>query len=129
MKRVNLLAVALAILGALPAVIRGQEAFSLPEDRVGAAYEFSMPADGGLAPLKWKVAAGELPPGIELLPSGILHGVPTTPRPDAYQFMIEVADSSQPFQTFTQHFLLLVKVAQLRMALGGNNSVDANPPL
>ena len=129
MKRVNLLAMAFAILVVRPAVILGQDAFSLPEARVGAAYEFSIPADGGLAPLKWKVAAGELPPGIELLPSGILHGIPTTPLPDAYQFMIEVADSSQPSQTFTQHFLLVVKAAQLRMALGGNNSVGANSPL
>ena len=40
MKRVNLLAMAFAILVVLPAVIRGQDAFSLPEARVGAAYEF-----------------------------------------------------------------------------------------
>src|SRR5260370_36084428 len=119
MTRVNLLALAFAILGALPAVVRGQEAFSLPEVRVGAAYEFSIPAEGGLPPLHWKIAAGELPPGIELGSSGTLRGIATVRRPDAYQFTTGVGDSSQPPHTFAQRFTLRVKRDQLHTVLGG----------
>src|SRR6267378_1082408 len=115
MKRVNLLAMAIAISGALPAVVRGQDAFTLPESKLGVVYEFPIAAEGGLPPLRWKIAGGELPPGIALLPSGTLRGSPTTPRSEAYQFTIELTDSSQPPQSFTQRFSLLVKAAQLRM--------------
>jgi len=128
MKPANFVAIAFAILGALPAVVRGQDAFTLPDAKVGAAYEFSITAQGGSAPLEWRVVAGELPPGIELQPSGILRGVPTTPRPEAYQFTIEVADSSRPPQSFRQRFSFLVKTTALHMALGGNEIANQLTP-
>jgi hypothetical protein len=121
----KLLVMAFVIMGAQPAVLRGQDGFSLPEAKVGVAFEFPIPAEGGLPPLSWKIVAGELPPGIELQPPGILRGLPITPRPDPYQFTIEVADSSHPPQTFRQSFSLLVKAAQLRIVLSGNSDASA----
>src|SRR5712691_7349116 len=120
MKPLNLLAVAFAILGAQPAVVRGQDVFSLPEAQVGVAFEFLIPAEGGLPPLNWKIVAGELPPGIELQP-GMLRGVPTTPRPQAYEFTVEVSDSSQSPEHFARRFSLLVKPAALHMVLSSNS--------
>ena len=120
---VQLAALTLLVLGAHPLpLLHADETFILPAGRVGVAYEFRIPTEGGLAPLKWKMVSGELPPGIELLPPGTLQGVPTTPRAAAYEFVIEVSDSSQPPQTFAQRFSLVVAAVSLRMALG------ANPP-
>ena len=106
----------------------GQVAFSLPQARVGVAYEFPIPAGGGLPPLSWKIIAGELPPGIELQP-GILRGVPTTPRPQAYEFTVELSDSSQSPEHFARALSLLVKPAPLHMDLSGDNASSADPPL
>src|SRR5437762_12083885 len=129
MKQVNLLVVAFAILGALPAAVRGQDAFILPEAKIRVAYEFPIPTEGGLSPLHWKIAVEELPPGIELQSAGTLHGTPTTTRSEAYQFTIELTDSSQPSQSFEQRFSLLVMPAPLRILPPDNTAAPANPPL
>ena len=120
---IRLVMLTLLILGAHPSTaLHAQEAFALPEAKAGFAYEFQIQVEGGLPPLKWRVAGGELPPGIELLPSGTLRGVPTVPRRDPYQFMVEVSDSSQPPQTFAQRFSVVIKAGPLHMVLG------ADPP-
>src|SRR5712691_8318458 len=83
-------------------------AFALPEARAGAAYEFTIRTEGGQPPLKWSVVEGNLPPGIELQQSGMLRGTPSAPRSQAYEFTLRVLDSSEPPQTYTQRFALVV---------------------
>lgn len=92
-----------------------EDAFALPDARVGTPYSYQFQTEGGLAPLTWRVADGELPPGIRLELTGKLTGTPTTPRREAFSFVIEVSDSSQPPQKFLQPTLLLVQAAPLRI--------------
>src|SRR5262245_49003764 len=98
-----------------PALTGADDVFALPEAKAGAPYEYQIQAEGGLAPLVWKVAQGELPPGIRLEATGKLAGAPPRAMREAYRFDIEVSDSSQPPQKFSQAFLLMVKAAPLRI--------------
>jgi hypothetical protein len=50
-------------------------AATLPAGRVGRAYSAQLKARGGIAPYRWRLAAGKLPKGIELMASGRLVGV------------------------------------------------------
>lgn len=94
--------------------------YSLPSGRSGVDYEYRFRAEGGLAPLKWRLAGGQLPEGIELTESGILRGKPTVARREAFTFSLEVSDSSEPPQTFVQQFALSVQAAPLKMVLGAS---------
>ncbi len=96
----------------------GEEAFALPQGRVGDAYKFQIELEGGMAPFKWRVVGGELPPGIELLTTGALRGEPTTARRTPYVFAVEVSDSSTPPQRFVQQLAVSIQAAPLRMVLG-----------
>jgi putative Ig domain-containing protein len=88
-------------------------AYALPEARVGANYEFTIKPEEGHPPFKWSILEGDLPPGIELKPSGILRGTPTVPRPRAYEFTLKVSDSSEPPRTHIQRFAMVVTTAAL----------------
>lgn len=89
-------------------------AYSLPDAKAGATYEFNIKTDGGQPPFLWSIIAGDLPPGIELQPSGTLRGMPTVPRARAYDFTLKVSDSSEPPQTHIQRFAIIVTPAALR---------------
>src|SRR5690349_11365622 len=67
-----------------------QEAGSLPlpDGKAGQNYEYQLRTEGGLAPLTWRLVGGELPPGVSLESSGVIKGVPTTPRREAYSFVV-----------------------------------------
>lgn len=65
----------------------------LPPAVVGVPYEFSLGAQGGVAPYRWTAPGGTLPPGIRLDPSGLLAGSPTSFRSDPFFFTLQVADS------------------------------------
>jgi len=94
---------------------------SLPPAKAGSTYEYRFQSEGGLAPLTWKVAQGDLPPGLSLSPSGMLEGVPTMPQREAYRFVIEVSDSSQPPQTYRQAFLIAVQASPLRIIVNSSD--------
>ncbi|MDF1565498.1 MAG: putative Ig domain-containing protein [Deltaproteobacteria bacterium] len=51
---------------------------TLPEGRVGRAYEVWLEAAGGNGTITWSLAGGSLPPGIALTGAGRLTGTPTT---------------------------------------------------
>ena len=106
--------VGLFLLGLAGAVF-AEEAVALPEGKVGAAYTHEFRAEGGLAPLKWSVAGGELPPGLSLEEAGKLTGTPATSRREPYEFVIEVTDSGEPPQRFAQSFTLRVEAGALRI--------------
>ncbi len=90
-------------------------AFSLPEAKAGTAYEFQFNTEGGLAPLKWSVASGSLPPGLRLDEQGKLSGNPAQAKAEAYAFVVEVSDSARPPQRFPLPCLLFVRAATLRI--------------
>jgi len=94
-----------------------QEAPSLPEARVGENYQYQFQTEGGLAPLMWSVLRGSLPPGMTLEPSGRLRGAPLQAQREPYRFVIEVSDSAQTPQRFSQEFQLVVNAAPLRIVV------------
>ena len=49
---------------------------ALPEATSGQEYEFQLSATGGQPPLRWTLAEGSLPPGMDLSMDGRLSGVP-----------------------------------------------------
>src|SRR5262245_23879636 len=52
---------------------------SLPDGTVGTPYSQTFQSAGtSTAPYTWSLASGTLPPGLTLLPSGVLSGIPTT---------------------------------------------------
>lgn len=70
------------------------------------AYSFRLEASGGVPPLTMKVAAGSLPPGLELAPSGRLTGTPT--GVGGYEFTVEVSDFAQPAHSVRREYALKV---------------------
>ena len=88
---------------------------ALPEAKAGATYEFTIKNEGGgRPPFKWSLVEGDLPPGIELQPSGILRGTPTVPRARAYEFTLKVSDSTEPPRIHTQRFAIVVTTTAMR---------------
>src|SRR5437870_3606894 len=62
------------------------ETTSLPTTYPRAAYSVKLQQHGGAPPFHWKVAKGELPPGLSLEDDGTLHGSPE--KTGEYQFTI-----------------------------------------
>ncbi len=82
---------------------------SLPAPTLRKPYVQHLRSAGGIAPLRWTVTAGSLPPGIALARSGELTGIPTAPG--TYRFTARVTDSSRPPHHATRDFLLTIPAA------------------
>ncbi|MFN7973827.1 MAG: putative Ig domain-containing protein [Acidobacteriota bacterium] len=65
---------------------------TLPSGVVGSAYGQTITASGGTAPYTFAVTSGALPPGLALLPTGDLSGVPTTAG--VYNFTVTATDAN-----------------------------------
>lgn len=65
----------------------------LPGGTVGLAYSQTLSATGGTPPYSWSVAAGVLPAGLSLSPSGVISGTPSTAG--TFSFTVQVSDSKQ----------------------------------
>lgn len=102
-------------------------AYALPEAKAGAAYEFPIRTEGGQPPFRWSIVEGDLPPGIELQASGTLRGTPTAARSQAYEFTLQVSDSSEPTQTYAQKFAVVVAPPPLRMVLNAGSKLTIVP--
>jgi hypothetical protein len=111
-----------------------QQVYELPAGKVGTEYEFRIETEGGQGALTWRVVEPTtLPPGLELHSSGVLKGTPAEARDGAYEFVIEVSDSSD---RFAQAFRLRVRkplrmvlpAASLRIVLPEKEAVTANGP-
>jgi mono/diheme cytochrome c family protein len=80
----------------------------LPTGTVGATYQRSINAVGGISPYSWAISAGGLPAGLTLnTTSGLISGVPT--QSVAANVTIQVSDSSS--NTTSQAFSLSVNAA------------------
>jgi hypothetical protein len=72
---------------------------ALPGAARGTSYSRQLSAINGVGGLSWTKAAGNLPPGISLDPSGLLTGTATTNG--VYTFTAQVTDASTPSRTAT----------------------------
>lgn len=86
----------------------------LPNATVGVAYSQTLTGTGGTGPYTFLLAAGALPPGLTLDPSGVLAGTPTTAG--AYNFTIRVIDASGCFGERTFAFPVTSPVPTLPQA-------------
>jgi uncharacterized protein (TIGR03437 family) len=83
------------------------ETLSLTSGVVGVNYSQSIVASGGVPPYTFSLAAGVLPPGLQLVPSkGDLTGIPTTSG--TYNFSIRVLDALQTGVTQAYAVTILV---------------------
>jgi Putative Ig domain len=80
---------------------------SLPNGRVGEAYSFAIEVEGDAD--EFLVVDGRLPPSIQLVDSGVLHGTPTLAG--TYTFTIEALDFSDGLliDRTAQGFSLLIE--------------------
>jgi hypothetical protein len=106
----------MSLFAALCVPLRAQDAASLDDGQVGVEYNFPIPTTGGIPPLHWNVKSGALPPGLKLQ-DGAIRGTPTQAQASAYQFTLEVSDSSQPALNDSLRCSILVKAAPLRILL------------
>jgi hypothetical protein len=85
---------------------------SLPSGLTGQAYSATLQATGGKPAYTWSVAAGQLPPGMQLAASnGQITGTATTAG--QYNSTVQVTDSSSPTaQTALQALTLAVAASQ-----------------
>lgn len=74
---------------------------------VGQEYSLPVTVTGGILPYTWRLAEGELPPGLRLQPhKGAIVGTPTTAG--TYHFTIAVTDSSIPKLQLRREFSIQV---------------------
>lgn len=70
-------------------------------------YEFQFEAEGGTPPYSWYKQVGQLPAGMTLETSGLLHGYPIQAK--RFVFALRVEDSSEPVKQYLKYFMLTVK--------------------
>ena len=84
---------------------------TLPPAFVGYNYLASLAASGGQAPYAWTVAAGSLPAGLTLSPSGTITGL-CNGAAGSYPITVHAIDSLQPTgQPATHSYTLVVSPA------------------
>ena len=66
---------------------------SLPSGTVGVVYAAPVAVTGGVGLYSWAVAAGSLPPGLQLTANGALVGLPLTAG--TYTFTLQVSSAAQ----------------------------------
>ena len=75
----------------LPPPALSIETTSLPNASVGAAYDVSLSASGGVAPYTWSLAGSSAPAWLSLSPSGVLSGTPSAAG--SWTIEVSVSDS------------------------------------
>ena len=86
-----------------PLVIRTA---SLPRGYLHQPYQVKLEAQGGILPLHWELAEGNLPQGVVLHPEGTLSGAPEATG--EFHFTVNVADSGKPAMQHKQPLVLAV---------------------
>ncbi len=82
----------------------------LPDTYPHGQYQVIFQPRGNYVPvLHWRVAGGNLPPGIKLEDNGVLRG--EAERAGEFQFVILVKDGNQPQQIVQREFTINVKEA------------------
>jgi hypothetical protein len=78
-------------------------------------YSEEVTAEGGLTPYTWRLANGELPPGLYVSSGGKIEGTPTVAKSEAYIFELSVSDSSPTVQTDVKRFSMMIAAAPLHI--------------
>lgn len=93
----------------------------------GTAYGESLQIFGGVPPVAVMLQAGLLPPGIKLLPTGELAGIPSSPG--SYEFTVTAVDACKPMgQSATVVLSIFVNKKGEKLS-GPDQSVVRKPPL
>jgi Putative Ig domain len=82
-----------------PALTISTSPGALPNAIVGVPYAFAFQSSGGISPVVWTLASGQLPPGLSLNSTGTLSGTPTATG--SFTFTVQASDASSPSQTIT----------------------------
>jgi hypothetical protein len=70
---------------------------SLPNASIGTTYSGPLAASGGMAPYRWTLTGGTLPPGLDLNPATGLSGTPSgIPATQPVSLTFKVTDSEVP---------------------------------
>ena len=80
-------------------------------------YHFQLASDGGITPLRWRLASGSLPPGISMTEDGLISGAPTATG--NYAFVLTITDSGKPPRHLNYPLTMQVVAPML---------LDWNPP-
>jgi len=72
---------------------------ALPDAVIGVPYSFTFQSNGGITPISWALATGQLPGGLTLSSNGTLSGTPTATG--SFAFTVQAGDASSPSQTIT----------------------------
>lgn len=83
----------------------------LPEFNVGANYGWRITVSGGMAPIAFELAAGNLPPGMTLSAGGVLGGTPTTNG--TYNATVRATDANG--QSYTHAYAIVVSQKPLQL--------------
>lgn len=95
----------------LSLTIQGQLAvtsLSPPAGTVGAPYNTTLTAAGGILPYTWSLASGSLPAGLGLNSAGVISGTPTTAGTST--FTVQVVDSESPPQAAPAQLNITINV-------------------
>jgi len=79
---------------------------SLPKIFLRQPFRMELKAEGGVAPLRWQLASGDLPAGLTLSEDGVISGVTT--KTGDYRFSVTVSDNNKPPQERSQEFTMRV---------------------
>lgn len=72
---------------------------ALPDAIIGVPYSFTFQSNGGITPISWMLAGGQLPAGLTLNSNGTLSGTPAATG--SFTFTVQAGDASSPSQTIT----------------------------
>jgi len=90
-----------------PALPLTVNCFDLGRQAHVSGFTSACVASGGLAPMRFTLAAGALPPGLTLdSSSGVISGTPSAAG--TYSFTLSVTDSDSPAQTTTGTFTFVI---------------------
>jgi Putative Ig domain len=87
-------------------------------------YSQTFQPSGGVTPYTWSLASGTVPPGLALSSDGVLSGTPSLAG--AYNFTVQVTDSSSPVLTATKSFSLQIDAGTLAITTTSLPSATVN---
>lgn len=84
---------------------------TLPRAFLHRDFRYEFKAQGGIAPYKWRLVAGNLPTGLKLEETGTLQGSPN--QSGEFHFTLTATDNRTPLEEISKEFILKVVVPLL----------------
>ena len=93
---------------------------SLAAGVIGAGYNQTLRAAGGISPYSWAITVGSLPAGLSLnAGTGAITGTPTGPLVGVSSFTVTATDSESPAKTATASLSIIISAATLNVTTNG----------